>query len=121
MVRSVEFKDPSRVELIKAVEKLAKNENSNLWATVAKELSRVRRNRREVNVYKIDKYTASGDTIIVPGKVLGDGFLGHKVAVAAFRFTQGAEKKIKDSGGEVMSILDLMKKNPKGSKIKLMG
>jgi len=121
MVRSVEFKDPSRVELIRAVEKAAGKEESNLWSTVAEELSRVRKNRREVNVYKINKCTSNGDVVVVPGKVLGDGALEHKVSVAAFKFSQGAEQKIKEAGGEVMSILDLVRKNPKGSKIKLMG
>jgi len=121
MVRTVEFKDPSRVELVRVVEKLARKEDSGVWASVAEELSRVRKNRREVNVYKINKHTSSGDVIVVPGKVLGDGLLEHKVVVAAFKFTQGARKKIVDAGGEPMSILDLMKKNPQGSKIKLIG
>ena len=121
MVRSVDFKDPSRVELIKAVEKTAHKEDSDLWAVVADELSRVRKNRREVNVYKINKYSSNGDVVVVPGKVLGDGMLEHKVVVAAFKFTQGARKKIVDAGGEPMSISDLLKKNPKGSKVKLLG
>jgi len=121
MVRTVEFKDPSRVEVIKAVETVARKEDSGLWSAVAEELSRVRKNRREVNVYKINKYTSSGDIVVVPGKVLGDGLLGHKVVVAAFKFTTGAEKKITDAGGEAVSIIDLVRKNPKGVKIKLLG
>jgi large subunit ribosomal protein L18e len=43
------------------------------------------------------------------------------VDVAAFSFTEGAEKKIKAAGGRVMSILELVKTNPRGSKLKLMG
>ena len=107
--------------MIKAVERIAQKEESGLWASVAEELSRVRKNRREVNVYKINKYTDNGDVVVIPGKVLGDGMLEHKVVVAAFKFTTGAEKKIKDAGGESISILDLVKKNPKGSKVKLLG
>jgi len=121
MVRTVEFKDPSRVALIAAVERIAKKEDSGLWSIVAEELSRVRKNRREVNVYKINKYTATGDVVVVPGKVLGDGVLEHKVVVGAFKFTEGAKQKIKAAGGETVSILDLVKTNPSGSKIKLMG
>ena len=84
-------------------------------------MARVRRNRREVNVHKIDKHTGEGDVVVVPGKVLGDGRLRHKVDVAAFCFTEGAEKKIKEAGGKTMSIIELVETNPKGSKIKLMG
>ncbi|MBD3387568.1 MAG: 50S ribosomal protein L18e [Candidatus Altiarchaeales archaeon] len=121
MARTVEFKDPGRLELIRELKSAAKDNGSNIWSTVAEELSKVRRNRREVNVHKISRYTGDGDIIVVPGKVLGDGVIRHKVNVAAFRFTEGAEKKIKDAGGRTMSILELVKDNPRGSKVKLMG
>ncbi|MFH0862785.1 MAG: 50S ribosomal protein L18e [Candidatus Altiarchaeota archaeon] len=121
MVRTIGFKDPGRLELIRELESVSKENESGIWSTVAGELSRVRRNRREVNIHKIAKYSGEGDVIVVPGKVLGDGILGHKVEVAAYRFTEGAEKKIKEAGGKTMSIIELAKKNPKGSKIKLMG
>jgi large subunit ribosomal protein L18e len=120
MVRTVDFKDPGRLELIKELESAAQGD-SGIWSAVASELSRVRRNRREVNVHKIAKYTGEGDIVVIPGKVLGDGSLDHKVEVAAYRFTAGAEKKIKEAGGKTMGILELVKKNPKGSKIKLLG
>jgi large subunit ribosomal protein L18e len=121
MVRTIGFKDPGRIELIKELESVSKENKSGVWSTVAGELSKVRRNRREVNIHRIEKYTGDGDVVVVPGKVLGDGSLGHKVEVAAYRFTAGAEKKIKEAGGKTMTITELVKKNPKGSKVKLMG
>ena len=121
MVRSIEFKDPGRLELIRELESASKESEAAIWSAVAGELSKVRRNRREVNVHRIDKHTGDGDVVVVPGKVLGDGSLSHKVEVAAYKFTTGAERKIRDAGGKTMSILELVKKNPKGSKIKLMG
>jgi len=121
MVRSIEFRDPGRLELIRALEDASKSNQSNIWSAVAYELSRVRRNRREVNVCRINKYTGDGDVVVVPGKVLGDGILSHKVEVAAYRFTAGAQKKIEGAGGKTMTISELLKRNPKGSKIKLMG
>jgi large subunit ribosomal protein L18e len=113
--------NPGRLELIRELESVAKESGSRIWSAVARELSNVRRNRRQVNVHKIGLHTGAGDVVVVPGKVLGDGNLKHKVDVAAFRFTEGAERKIKASGGKVMSILELVKSNPKGSKVKLMG
>jgi large subunit ribosomal protein L18e len=116
MVRVIDFKDPGRLELIKELESA-----SGIWSAVASELSKVRRNRREVNIHRLEEHTGDGDVIVVPGKVLGDGSLSHKIDVAAYKFTEGALKKIKEAGGKTMSITELMKKNPKGSNIKLMG
>ena len=121
MVRTIGFKDPGRLELIKELVSVSQESESGVCSTVADELSKVRKNRREVNVHKICKYTGEGDVVVVPGKVLGDGSLSHKVDVAAYKFTAGAEKKIKEAGGKTMTILELVKKNPKGSKVKLMG
>jgi large subunit ribosomal protein L18e len=121
MARTVVFRDPGRLELIRQLESAAKENGSSIWSVVAKELSRVRRNRREVNVHRINRHTADGDVVVVPGKVLGDGSLGHRVDVAAFHFTEGAERKIREAGGRPMSILELVQNNPKGSKVKLMG
>ena len=121
MVRSVEYQDPGRLDLIKALKAKARENSSGLWESVASELSRVRKNRRQVNVHKISQYTAEGDIVVVPGKVLGDGVLDHKVDVAAFRFTTGALEKIQKAGGKAMTITQLLESNPKGSNIKLMG
>jgi large subunit ribosomal protein L18e len=121
MVRTVDFKDPGRLELIGQLEEAARKNESGIWSVVAGELAKVRRNRREVNVHKIDKHTSEGDVVVIPGKVLGDGDLGHKVDVAAYRFTSGAQKKIEEAGGKAMSISELVKKNPKGGKVRLIG
>ncbi len=121
MVKTVEYKDPARLELIKELEAVSRQKDSGLWSQVAKELSRVRKNRRQVNVYKIDKYTSDGEFVVVPGKVLGEGQLTHPVNVAAFRFTEGALKKIESAGGKTMTLMELAKTNPQGNKIRLMG
>lgn len=121
MARTFNYEDPNRKGLIQALEEVAKKESSGLWNSVAKALSKSRKNRREVNIYKINKYTANGDIIVIPGKVLGSGDLDHKVEIAAFKFTEGAAKKIQESGGKILSIIELVKKNPKGSKIKIIG
>jgi len=121
MVKTTDYKDPGRVELIKQLEAASRQSKGGIWSRVAIELSRVRKNRRQVNVYKIDKHTADGDFVVVPGKVLGEGCLNHPVNVAAFRFTEGAQKKINAAGGKTMSIMELVKSNPEGKSIRLMG
>ncbi|MFC2154224.1 50S ribosomal protein L18e [Candidatus Altiarchaeota archaeon] len=121
MPRTVEYENPGRVKLIRDLKSVAKREDAPIWRAVAEDLSQSRRRRREVNLQKINQYTKKNDVAIVPGKVLGNGFLDHKVDIAAFQFTTGAKRKIEDAGGKTLSINELVKENPKGSKIKYVG
>jgi len=107
--------------LIDELQKASKENKAVIWKSIAKELSRTRRNRKEVNIRRLNKHTTDNETAIVPGKLLGDGNLDHKVNVAAFKLTPGAKEKVEKSGGSILSIQDLIKKNPKGSKIKIIG
>lgn len=105
--------------LIIEIKKNAKAKKSNLWNDVAEKLSRSRRQRVEVNVANIERHAKDGDTIVVPGKVLGTGILNKKVTVAAWRFSPSAETKIK-AKGNILTIQELMKKSPKGSNVRIM-
>ena len=63
--------------------------------------------RAEVNIGKIDKLTKEGDTVAVPGKVLGNGSLTHSVNVAANSFSKSAAEKIKGAGGKALALKEL--------------
>ena len=52
-----------------------------------------------------------------PLKMIGD----HKVEVAAYRFSATVREKVEKAGGSVITIEELIKKNPRGSKVRLMG
>lgn len=121
MPKTVEFQDPNRLELIRELKKSAREEKAEVWKALAKELSRPRRSRREVNIWRINQNTKDGEIIVVPGKVLGDGRLDHRIKIAAFKFSDNAIDKIEKSGGKYMSISDLVKENPKGSNIRIIG
>ena len=98
------------------------NENkTNLWKRVADDLLMPTRQRRLVNVFKLNLYSQEGDVIVVPGKVLGTGDITHKVTVAAFNFSKSAVEKIKNAKGNVMTIQELVQKNPKGKDVKVFG
>jgi large subunit ribosomal protein L18e len=99
----------------------AKAPESNFWRRVLKDLNKSSRQRREVNVYKIDRYAKEGETILVPGKVLSMGDMGKSVSVAAFNFSGGAKEKIIAAKGKVLSISELMKQNPEGKKVRILG
>lgn len=105
-------------ELKKLVIEL-KNTKKEIWKRVAEKLEKPARNKKGVNLWKINKYTKEGETVVVPGKVLSIGDLEHSVNIAAYDFSDRAKEKIKTKG-KAMTISELVKENPKGSKVKIM-
>src|SRR3989344_8994750 len=82
--------------------KLSSENKSNIWKRVADDLMVPTREKKLVNLFKIDLYAKDGDVIVVPGKVLGTGDINRKVTVAAFSFSKSAADKIKSAKGSVM-------------------
>ena len=74
------------------------------------------RRRRIVNISRISKVTKPNETIVVPGKVLGAGSIAHKVKVAAYQFSGSAKQKV-----STLSIPELIKENPKGKDVRIIG
>lgn len=91
------------------------------WKKVATELERPTNTKREVNIFKLEKYAKEGDLVLVPGKVLGTGDLTKKLTIVALSLSESAKDKILAAKGEILTIEQLMEKNPKASKVKLMG
>ncbi|MDP3918966.1 MAG: 50S ribosomal protein L18e [Nanoarchaeota archaeon] len=90
-----------------------------LWKRIASELDRSTRKIINVNISKIDKHIKDGEIAIVPGKVLSLGALNKKTTIAAFSFSEIAKEKI-NKNGEAITIAELLKKNPKGSKVRII-
>ena len=114
-------KNEQMAALIKSLKTLAIQKDVSLWKRIASELERPSNQRREVNVYKLDANAKDGEVVIVPGKVLGNGALSKKVTVAALSFSNSAVNKIVSKQGQTLTIQELMEKNPKGSKVRIMG
>ncbi len=114
-------KNEQLATLIQALKTLAIQKDVSLWKRIATELEKSTRARREVNVYKLDLFAKEGELVIVPGKVLGSGALSKKVVVAALSFSTSAKDKILANKGEVLTITQLMEKNPQASKVRIMG
>lgn len=113
-------KNQQLTQLVSDLKKLSIEQEAKLWKRIASDLEKPTRQRRTVNVYKIDQYSKDNEVVIVPGKVLGTGELNHNVTVAALNFSEEAKEKIA-SKGKAISIRELMQQNPKGAKIKLLG
>jgi len=108
------------VSLVRFLKVASNNYDAGIWKSVAEQLERSGGLRAEVNIGKISRHTSPKETVIVPGKVLGAGMIDHPVNIAAFGFSASAEKAVVEAGGTCLSIRDLVKSNPSGSKIKLI-
>ncbi|MBD3354765.1 50S ribosomal protein L18e [Candidatus Woesearchaeota archaeon] len=106
--------------LVQELRKKANEHGCNIWKRVADDLEKSSRKRRIINLYKINKATKENETVIVPGKVLSVGDIDHNITVAAFNFSDSALEKI-NKKGKAISITELIKKDPKGKKIRILG
>lgn len=120
-MKQVRTTDPELINLIRSLKKQSRESKAKIWRDIADFLSRSRRRRIAVNVSRLNRYTNKGETAAVPGKVLGAGKIDHPIKVAAFTFSQLAQTKILRAKGKCLSLFDLMKKNPKGTDVKIIG
>ena len=111
---------PELKNLIRLLEEASRKSKAPIWKAVAYSLSVPTRKRTEVNLNKISRFAKDGQTILVPGKVLGIGELNKKVSIAAYSFSKGAAEKIAKAGGKALHIKEMVAKNPQGSGIVIM-
>ena len=98
-----------------------KTNKAPIWRALEEELAGPRANRREINVRRLAEITKADEVVVVPGKVLGTGNLGHKLTVCAFSISETAAKKIIDSGGKLIAFDDLINNHPDGRGVRLIG
>lgn len=110
--------DPTNPVLLETLELLDQQEAA-VWSAVAENLGKVNRSRPEVNISDIQRNTEDGDTVVVPGKVLGAGYLENEVTVAAFQVSGSAREKI-EQNGEFMFIDELVEDNPDGERVRIV-
>jgi len=106
--------NPELVETIVAAKK------KKAWREIAGILSSPHVKKINVNLDKISTEAKEGEVVIVPGKVLSEGELNKKMKIVAFSFSEKAKEKILNSHGEILNILDEIKKNPDAKNIKII-
>lgn len=90
------------------------------WRDVAKFLSSSTRNFKSVNLFEIEKRSKEGDTVIVLGKILSKGDLTKRIRICALSISESAREKLKESKSEIVSVLEEIKKNPKGEGVRIL-
>jgi large subunit ribosomal protein L18e len=119
-VKETKSTNPDLIQLIRFLKKQSREKDADIWLDVAEHLSKPNRQRVAVNLSRINRYTQKRDMIVVPGKVLATGTLNHSVTVAAFSASEKAKEKLKAAKAKYLSIPELVKKNPKGSNVKII-
>ena len=107
-------KNPELVETIISAKK------KEAWIEIAGILSGPRRKNVNMNLDDLNKEAKSGETIVVPGKVLSLGNIDKKINIVALGFSSVAKEKILKSGGKILSILEEIKKNPEAKNVKIL-
>lgn len=98
-----------------------KKSKAPIWRALQEELEGPRANRREINISRLAQITTADEVVVVPGKILGTGSLGHKLTVCAFSISEGAAKKIIESGGNVVTFDGLINMHPDGKGVRIIG
>ena len=113
--------DPNLVALIAELKRETREGDAAIWQDIAQRLEKPSRNWAEVNLSKLERNANDGDIILVPGKVLGAGKISKNITIAAYRFSAAAAKAIEDAGGKKLTIAELVKENPSGKGVRIMG
>ena len=113
--------NPLLKDLIGELKKRSNEQSVNLWKRIALDLEKPTRQRRVVNLSRINRHTKENEIIIVPGKVLGTGMLNHKLTISAYQFSEQAKNKLEKTGTQIVPLLELSKEKPNGKKIRIIG
>jgi len=121
MVKQIKKTNQILIALIQDLKKTANQNDAPIWKDIATRLEKPSRNWPIVNLNRIDKHIRNNETALIPGKVLSPGKLTKKVSVAAWSFSAKSIEKINKAGGKTLSINDLIKNNPKGKDVRILG
>ena len=113
--------NPVLTSLITELKKKSSEQSVNLWRSIALNLEKPTRQRRAVNLSRINHYTQENDFVVVPGKVLGSGILEHKLTISAYQFSEQAKNKLQKIGAKIIPLSELCREKPDGKKIKIIG
>lgn len=113
--------NPVLNRLIDDLRTLSREQGAPIWRDVAERLAARNRHRPEVNLSRVSRYAAEGETVVVPGVLLGSGELTKKLTIGAYRASAGARAKVAKAGGTLLGLRDLAASNPKGSGVRILG
>ena len=99
--------------VIEALKLLNKSKKVKLFKALMQSIRAPERQRTEINVGKISRYSKPKSVVVVPGKVLGFGQMEHAVEIVALDFSEESKRKITAAGGSVKSFKWLTERGAK--------
>jgi large subunit ribosomal protein L18e len=120
-VKKAKTVNPELIGLAHFLKSQGRENKAEIWSDIAERLIKPKRKRIAVNLSRLNRYTKRNDMVVVPGKVLASGEITHPIKVTAFTFSAKAREKIANARGKCLTFPDLVKKNPKGSNVKIIG
>ena len=120
-MKGIKKTNPNLESLIAELKTASRVNEAPIWRTVAKKLEKPARVWAEVNIASIEKYAQPKESVLIAGKLLGNGILTKPVTVAAYSASKMAIRKVERAGGRFIRIAELAAQNPKGSGIRIMG
>ncbi len=109
------------IRMARDLKKASVKNDAPIWAKLAEYALKPSIARRDINLNRISQLTKENDTVVFPGKVLGTGNVLHKITLCSFSISNSAVDKIIDNGGKLISFSDLIKQNPTGKGVVLLG
>ncbi len=95
------------------VETLTLAKHHAAWGKVAHRISGPTRQFASFNLRELDARMKEGETMVVPGKVLGVGMLSKKGKVCALSFSESARAKLHKAKCAMSTIAQEIASNPK--------
>ena len=109
------------IRMANDLKKASSKNDAPIWAKLAEYALKPSIARRDLNLNRITQLTKENDTVVFPGKVLGTGNISHKITLFSFSISNSAATKITENGGKLISYSDLIKENPTGKGVVLLG
>ncbi len=112
--------NPVLKDLIRELNEVSRENQAPIWRDIAIRLAGGDRRYASINVGKVSRLISEGDIVVVPGSLLGSGYIDKKITVSALRASEKARKKVSDAGGSYKDILEVVRENPKGTNVKIL-
>ncbi|MBT4595743.1 50S ribosomal protein L18e [Candidatus Woesearchaeota archaeon] len=113
MAKKVLKKEIGTILLVDKLKKIGRTEK--LYAVLAKYLSRPKQKQISINLHKLSRKTKENQTVVIPGKILSVGNVGHKLTVYVHKVSFTAMEKLTKAGCKVHSFEKLMDDKPKNT------
>ncbi|MDE1726296.1 MAG: 50S ribosomal protein L18e [Thaumarchaeota archaeon] len=109
------------IQMAKELKVASKKNKAPIWLKLAEMALKPSRTKRVVNLGQINRFVSDNDVVVVPGKVLGTGNISHKITLCSFSISTTGAKKVTQSGGKIVDFAQLIKSNPTGKGVKIIG